>query len=116
MGNLISLDMGLVVLRCTIFDKNNTLAQIIANHKPTPSSQQPSPPEESKTLSTNHQEEESKSVPTNNAFSPNGFDHSLTFYSEAFKGTFYFLQFNVLKSDQVGIFYLNFAVLQFQGL
>jgi hypothetical protein len=31
----------------------------------------------------------------------NGFSHELTFYSQTYRGTFYFLQFNVLKSEAV---------------
>ncbi len=84
MGNLISLDMGIVHLRCTIFDKHGRLKTL---------------------LPATLKEEESKEAPQiADTLGVDGFTHSLTFHSTAHDGTFYFLQFNILRTTEACLF------------
>jgi len=77
MGNLISIDVGIVVIRCAIFDRHNDLCPAKIFEKDFP-----------------------------NVMTKGGYlIKHLSFYSPDYSGTFHFLQFNVnyyehfLKSD-----------------
>jgi len=80
MGNIISLDMGIVMLRCTIFDKNDRLKFL---------------------LPSKETEEKKEKFKIGDSLSEDGFAHSLTFKSKVHDGTFYFLQFNILRTTEV---------------
>jgi len=72
MGNITAIDMGIVVLRCTIFDKRNELFPYkIEKEKP---------PEKQK---------------------ENYFMTDYSFYSKEHGGTFHFLQFNIMNTIEV---------------
>lgn len=73
MGNIAAVDMGIVIMRCVIFDRNNHLFPMQIKRD---------------ILQT---EPERKDF---------YFVHELSFYSIEHGGTYHFLQFNVLKADQ----------------
>ncbi len=83
MGSLLSLDMSIVTLRCTIFDRSGKLKKLLEKSAPS---------EEEKDKSTLH---------LGDTLSVDGFTPSLTIYSPQHEGTFYFLQYNILRTTEV---------------
>ena len=81
MGNLISLDMGITMLRCTIFDKSGKLKKLLKEVK--------------------EEEKKEKATKLGDTLSNDGFTPALTVYSPFHQGTFYFLQFNIIRSTEV---------------
>ena len=71
MGNIVAVDMGVVILRCTIFDKNNSLFPYKIQ----------------------------KQILQKNPEAKVHFMNDLSFYSKEHGGTFHFMQFNILEAD-----------------
>ncbi len=83
MGNLLSLDMGLVMLRCTVFDKSGKLKKLL---------------EEAQT-----EIGEKSPASLGDTLSFDGFTETLSIYSPLHQGTFYFLQYNILRTTDVSL-------------
>ena len=73
MGNIAIIDMGVVLMRCAIFDRYNTLYPALIKRQ----------------ILQNHPEQ------TEFYFIP-----ELSFYSHEHGGTYHFFQFNVLKVEE----------------
>lgn len=86
MGHAISLDMGLAMLRLTIFDRRGRLAELL---KEDAEGREEDPVEEK------------KGARVEESLSEDGFTHYLSFYSSVHNGTFYFLQFNIIRTTKV---------------
>jgi hypothetical protein len=88
MGHVISIDMGIAMLRFTIFDRRGRLKQLF---------------KESEEAKEENNAEEEKGFQHKETLSEDGFVDDLTFYSTVHNGTFYFLQFNIARTAKVSL-------------
>jgi len=88
MGHVVSIDLGIAMLRFTIFDRRGRLKQLF---------------KESEEAKKENNVEEEKGFQPKETLSEDGFVNDLTFYSTIHNGTFYFLQFNISRTAKVGL-------------
>ena len=91
MGNVISLDIGIVMLRLAIFDRRGRLKTLLAN----------TIDEESKEETKEKEKKQDYNSQIGDTLGSDGFTFNLTFYSSVHNGTFYFLQYNILRTSEV---------------
>lgn len=73
MGNICAIDLGIVVLRCSIFDRHNEL----------------------------HPYKIERQIQKKHPGSHSYFMSDYSFYSKEHGGTFHFFQFNIMKTSEV---------------
>ena len=87
MGNVISLDMSIIMLRVTIFDKRGKLKTLLDT--------------ELNQETKEEKKENKEELKIGDTLGPDGFTSYLTFHSSVHNGSFYFLQFNILRTNEV---------------